>query len=324
MFLPEAAAREQKMTIRTVAVFNASSRQGLAQLRQLLDQGYDPVAISRSAAIIEAAGLGAVRTVAADNADPASLDAALDGVDAVFFQLPLLETPDRLVRFADNVAEAALRAGVQRFIHNSTMWSPDDTCGEVTYDTVRVAERRIEASGLPYTILRPTLFMDNWLTAYALPLLRDRQLYRYPHNPEMEYSPISLDDVARFMVAALPRTDLVGERLRIAGPETLRPEDVRALLSDAMGVPITYEYQPPAEFAADSWDRFVKDTGAPRDEFIAGFGAFYKFNNEAPERPFVYDVAPLLKRLPVKLERFADWARRQDWTGAAEVGSVTR
>jgi uncharacterized protein YbjT (DUF2867 family) len=312
------------MTIKTVAVFNASSRQGLAQLRQLLAEGYEPVAITRNRAVIEAAGLGEVRTVAADNADPASLDAALAGVDAVFFQLPLLETPDRLVQFAGNVAEAALRAHVQRFIHNSTMWSPDDACGEVTYDTVRVVERRIEASGLPYTILRPTLFMDNWLTAYALPLLRDERLYRYPHNPELEFSPISLDDVAKFMVAVLPRTGLIGERLRIAGPETLRPEDVRALLSDAIGAPITYEYQPPADFAADSWESFVKDTGAPRDAFIAGFGAFYTFNNNAAERPFVYDVAPLLERLPVKLERFADWAKRQDWTGADQVGSVTR
>jgi len=312
------------MTISTVAVFNASSRQGLAQLRQLLAHGYTPLAITRSPAILAAAGLGAVAAVAADNADPASLDAALSGVDAVFFQLPLLETADRLVRFAGNVADAALRAGVQRFIHNSTMWSPDDTCGETTYDTVRAAERRIEQSGLPYTIFRPTLFMDNWLTAYALPLLRDQHLYRYPHNPELEYSPISLDDVARFMVAALPRTDLVGERLRIAGPETLKPEDVRALLSDAIGAQIAYEYQPPSEFAADSWDSFVKDTGAPRDAFIAGFGAFYTFNNNAPERPFVYDVGPLLERLPVPLERFADWARRQDWTGAGEIGSVTR
>lgn len=311
------------MTIRTVAVFNASSRQGLAQLRQLLAEGYAPVAITRNRAVIEAAGLGSVRTVAADNADPASLDAALAGVDAVFFQLPLLETPDRLVQFADNVAEAALRANVQRFIHNSTMWSPDDTCGEVTYDTVRAVERRMEGYGLPLTIFRPTLFMDNWLTAYALPLLRDRQLYRYPHNPGMEYSPISLDDVARFMVAALPRADLIGERLRIAGPETLKPEDVRAALSDAIGVPIAYEYQLPADFAADSWDRFVKDTGAPRDAFIAGFAAFYTFNNEAAERPFVHDIGPLLERLPVRLERFADWARRQDWTGGDQVGSVT-
>lgn len=312
------------MTIKTVAVFNASSRQGLAQLRQLLAAGYAPVALTRNRAVIEAAGLGTVRTVAADNADPASLDAALAGVDAVFFQLPLLETPDRLVLFAENVAEAALRAGVQRFIHNSTMWSPDETCGETTYDTVRVVERRMESFGLPLTIFRPTLFMDNWLTAYALPLLRDEHLYRYPHNPEMDYSPISLDDVAKFMVAALPRTDLIGERLRIAGPETLRPEDVRALLSEAMGVHISYEYQTPADFAADSWDRFVKDTGAPRDAFIAGFSAFYAFNNNAPERPFVFDIGPLLERLPVTLERFADWAKRQDWTGADQIGSVTR
>ena len=311
------------MAIETVAVFNASSRQGIAQLRQLAAQNFRPIAITRNRAVLEAAGLGDIPSVAADNAAPASLDAALAGVDAVFFQLPLLETPDRLETFARNVAAAALRAGVQRFIHNSTMWSPDDTCGEAVYDQVRVIERIMEGAGLPLTIFRPTVFMDNWLTAYALPLLRDQHLYRYPHNPEMRFSPISLDDLAKFMVAAIDRPDLIGARLRVAGPETLTPPDVRALLSDAIGAEITYEYQLPADFAADTWENFVKHTGAPRDPYVAGFDAFYTFNNHGAEQPFLFDVTPVLAQLPVKLERFADWAKRQDWSGGDAVGSVT-
>lgn len=312
------------MGIKTVAVFNASSRQGLAQLRQLVASGYAPVAVTRQKAVIEAAGLGNIAVRAADNADPASLDAALAGVDAVFFQVPLLDHPDRLALYAENVAAAASRAGVQRFVHNSTMWSPDDRCGEPTYDNVRRLEKIVEGHGLPLVIYRPTVFMDNWLTAYALPLLQSARLYRYPHKPGMRFAPLSLDDLAKFMVAALERDGLLGRRLRLAGPEILTPEDVRATLSDVIGTEIRYEYQSPADFARYTYDAFVHRTGADRDAYVTGFDLFYTFNNDGAEEPFRFDIHPLLKEVPVELETFRQWAARQDWNATAgSVGSPT-
>ena len=311
------------MAIRTIAVFNASSRQGLAQLRALREQGYDAVAISRNPRLIAGEGLDGLRIVAADTADPVAVGRALDDVDAVFFQLPLLAGPDQLERAAETVAAAARRAGIARFIHNSTMWSPDDRCGEATYDHVRRIERIIESHDLPHTIFRPTLFMDNWLTAYALPLLRTQRLYRYPHKPTLRFSPIALDDLARFMVAALSAPQTIGRRYRVAGPETLTPPDVRAILSDAIGAEIAYEYQSPADFAAYTYDHFIHATGIPRDLYIAGFSAFYSFNNEADEQPFQFDVTPVLAELPIELESFAGWAARQDWSAGGRSASVT-
>lgn len=312
---------------KTVVVFNASSRQGLAQVRQLLAAGHRPRAVTRQADIFAGPAYAGVDVVAADFTDPASLDRAVAGADAIFFQPPLLDIPDRLRSHARNVGEAAQRAGIGRFIHNSTMWSPDPAdypCGEMTYDTMRELEQILESMQLPLTIFRPTLFMDNWLTAYAKPVLVREHLYRYPHKPTLRFSPICLDDVAKFMVAALDRDDLIGGRFRIAGPETLGPEDIRAALEAAMGVPIRYEYMSPADFAAFTYDRFVHQTGAPRELYIAGFDAFYTFNNDSPLKPFELDIAPLLQTIPLTLERFGDWAKRQDWTTCDEaVGSVS-
>jgi hypothetical protein len=45
--------------------------------------------------------------------------------------------------------------------------------------------------------------MDNWLTAFAKPALVKEHKYRYPHKSSLRYSPISLDDLALFMVTAL-------------------------------------------------------------------------------------------------------------------------
>ncbi len=310
-----------------VVVFNASSRQGLAQVRQLLKAGHRPRAVTRQGAIFSSGEFAGVEVVAADFTDPASLDRAVAGVDAIFFQPPLLDIPDRLRSHARNVGEAAKRAGIKRFIHNSTMWSPDPAdypCGQMTYDTMRDLEVVLEGLGLPLVIFRPTLFMDNWQTAYAKPLLIAEHLYRYPHKPTLRFSPICLDDVAKFMVAALDRDDLVGGSFRIAGPETLGPEDIRAALSAAMGVTVRYEYMTPQDFAAWTYDRFVHATGAPRDLYIAGFNDFYTFNNDSPLKPFELDMKPLLEKIPLQLESFRDWAKRQDWTRIdTGIGSVS-
>jgi uncharacterized protein YbjT (DUF2867 family) len=310
-----------------VVVFNASSRQGMAQVRQLLESGHSPRAVTRRKGVFSSPEFAGVDVVAADFSDPASLNRAVAGADAVFFQPPLLDIPARLRSHARNVGEAAKRAGIKRFIHNSTMWSPepeDYPCGQATYDAMRELEVIAEGLSLPLTVFRPTLFMDNWLTSYAKPVLIAEHVYRYPHNPTMRFSPISLDDVAKFMVAALTRDDLIGGRFRIAGPEIISPEDVRAALSAAMGVPVRYEYMSPRNFAVFSYERFVHKTGAPRDAYLAAFDDFYTFNNDSPLKPFLLDIQPLLKKIPLRLETFRDWAKRQNWmTSDDGVGSVS-
>ncbi len=55
------------------------------------------------------------------------------------------------------------------------------------------------------------------------------------------------------------------------------------------------------------------------------FSDFYTFNNESPQQPFYFDISATLKRIPVKLETFEQWAVRQDWTTLDDaIGSVSR
>jgi uncharacterized protein YbjT (DUF2867 family) len=226
---------------------------------------------------------------------------------------------------ASRVAEVAQEAGVQRLVLNSTMWGPDEPCGQPMYDLVLAIENIFAGAGVPLVILRPTVFMDNWLTAFAKPALVKEHKYRYPHKPDLRYSPISLDDLAKFMVAALSQESWVGKRLRVAGPETLTPPAVADILGEAMGVNIVHEYQTPQDFGYYVHSLMGEGTGFDRDAYAAYFADFYRFNNDAPQRPFQYDVTPLLAEVPLKLETFRQWAARQDWTSLDEaVGSTTR
>lgn len=310
---------------RTVTVFGASGRQGQAQVLRLLAEGHRTRAISRNPGIFAGPAFAGAEIIPADYADVASLERACRGADVVFFQPPQVERPDRTMANVARLAEVAKRTGVSRVVLNSTMWAPDAPCGQPFYDFAFAIESTFAAAGPPLVVFRPTVFMDNWLTAFAKPTLVREHVYRYPHRPGLRYSPICLDDVAKFMAAAVVRDDLLGERIRIAGPETLTPPDVAKILSEAMGVPIRYEYQAPADFGGYLYSLFGAETGMDRATYVAAFDAFYTFNNQAPQEPFRFDVAPVLKRIPVELETFARWAKRQDWTRLDEaVGSLTR
>ena len=312
------------MPVKTVTVFGASGRQGQSQVKSLLAGGYWTRAVSRHRSIFDAPAFAGAAVVAADYADRLSLQRACLGADAVFFQPPQAERPDLVIAHAHNVAAATVAAGVQRVVLNSTMWAPDAPCGQPMYDLALAIENVFAASSVPLVVLRPTVFMDNWLTAFAKPALVREHKYRYPHKPGLQYSPICLDDLAKFMVASLTRDDWVGKRLRIGGPQTLTPPQVADILSEAMGAEISYEYQTPRDFGYYVHSLMGASTGLDRDTYAAYFANFYDFNNDAPQKPFLYDVAPLLEQVPLRLETFREWAQRQDWTSLDDaVGSTT-
>ncbi len=313
------------MTIRTVTVFGASGRQGQAQVKRLLSAGYWTRAVSRHQSIFHTPAFAGAAVLPADYADRSSLERACRHADAVFFQPPQAERPDLVLAHARHVGEAARACGVRRLVLNSTMWAPEEPCGQPLYDLVLAVENLLAESGVPLVVLRPTVFMDNWLTAFAKPALIKEHRYRYPHKAQLRYSPIALDDLAKFMVAALSQDSWVGARLRVAGPETLTPPAVAEILSEAMGVPIVHEYQTPRDFGYYVHSLMGESTGLDPESYAAYFADFYDFNNDAPQQPFLYDVTPLLQQVPLELETFRQWARRQDWTSLDDaVGSTTR
>jgi uncharacterized protein YbjT (DUF2867 family) len=307
-----------------VTVFGASGRQGQAQVRQLLATGRGVRAVSRNPEIFTQPGLCAAEVISADYADPGSLRRACEGADAVFFQPPQAVRPDLLPGYVQSVGQAALDAGVSRFLHNSTMWAPDEPCGQAMYDGVLAIENLLAELQLPLTVFRPTVYMDNWLTEFARPAIVEQHVYRYPHRPGLRYTPISLDDVAKFMVASLEKPDLVGQRVRVSGPETLTPVDVAGILSDTLGTEIRHEWIDPAAFGRQIYPLVGAATGLDEDSYAAFFADFYTFNNQAPQEPFRFDVAPVLEQLPIPLESFAAWAARQSWDGTQKtIGSTS-
>jgi len=296
-----------------VAVFGASGRQGLAQVRQLEAAGHDVRAISRSPDPFYGERFDDIEVRGADIYDEESVVTAIEGVDAVFYTHPLRARMDRVAGVA-TIGRAARRAGVKRVVWNTSSWIPDKAGDPFTYEGNTRGINALWATGAPATVFGSVLFMDNLLTNWAFPFIVGEDRYVYPHHKDLECSWISLDDVAKFMIAALDRPDLEGAWLNIGGPEKLKPPQVAALLSDAIGRPIKYDPGTPREFGKLLAGAYGDDMPAAERAVVEpSIEAFYVFNNTSPLKPFSVDMGPVLERIPIQLETMADWAKRQDW-----------
>jgi uncharacterized protein YbjT (DUF2867 family) len=295
-----------------VTVFAASGRQGLAQVRQLTRAGYAVRAISRSADPFYGEHFETTEIMSADLDDPASVARAVADVDAVFLNCPLMTSRQNIPR-VEAVGAAATQAGVARVILHVPLWLPDEPVGEPGYDNGRETALTMLRVHPGATVLGGALFMDNLLTDWAFPGIVTKGIYRYPHNPELQCSWVSLDDVAKLMIAAMEEPGVIGQYFTIGGPERLKPPQVAEILSSVTGHPVRYWPYTPREYGAVLADSFGITDPKAHAATTRTFEDFYIFNNFSPHKPFSVDMTSVLQKLPVKLETFSEWAARQEW-----------
>jgi len=194
-------------------------------------------------------GLGA-EIVRGDLHDPASLAAACRGATAVISTVSACpncyQLPDNTIQNVDsegvmNLIAAAVAADVSHFIYTSFS-------GQIEGDfplrnAKRAVEKRLKASGLTYTILRPSYFMEAWLS----PMVgfdhanAKATIYGAGHNP---ISWISVADVAQFAVASLDNPAARNATLEMGGPQALTPLQVVGIFGKVGGKPFTVQYVP--------------------------------------------------------------------------------
>ncbi|WBH17774.1 SDR family oxidoreductase [Sphingomonas radiodurans] len=300
--------------MRTVAVVGASGRQGGAQVRHLVKAGFAVRALSRSPDPFYGEGTpDNVEVVPADLYDHESLVSAFSGAEAVFHTHPLRARSDR-AQLAHAVGTAAKEAGVTRVVWNTSSWIPDQPGDAFTYAGNTAGLNALFRTGVGATVFGSVLFMDNLLTNWARPFIVNEGRFVYAHKETTEANWISLDDVARIMIHSLDRPDMEGAWINIGGPERLRPAQLASALSEVLGREIVYDGCSPAEFGRHLvnayGDAMDKEEG---DAMAEGIGQFYEYNVNAPTRPFEVDEAEMARRIPIELETFAEWAKRQDW-----------
>jgi len=135
-----------------------------------------------------------------------------------------------------NVVAAAKQAGVKRFIHVSANGVTADRRFQYLYSKW-LGEQEVINSGLPFTILRPTIMFgpgDEFLNTVAgfaklLPVAPIAGAGR------KMYQPIAVEDVARCLALSVDREDLKGKVLEIGGPERISYNDIVSKVARTLG-----------------------------------------------------------------------------------------
>jgi uncharacterized protein YbjT (DUF2867 family) len=165
-----------------------------------------------------------VEVVPGDVLDLRVVERAMDGVRIVVsavqgFSGSGVYSPRTVdYRGNSNLIRAARTAGVEHFVLVSVHGASPDHPMELFRMKYR-AEQELRESGLAWTIIRPTAFMETWATILGKPLLETgrTRVFGRGNNP---INFVSADDVARYVELAVvegPRGDLV----EVGGPENL-------------------------------------------------------------------------------------------------------
>ncbi|MDY0811742.1 SDR family oxidoreductase [Kitasatospora purpeofusca] len=226
----------------TILVTGATGRVGGSVVARLHAAGVPVRALVRG----EADFPEGVRAVRGDLGDPASLGAALEGVDAVFLVWPFLHAEGA----ADVIDVIGKHARRVVYLSSAGVGDGDGDGDGEPGDAITAfhaeLERLIETSGLEWTALRPTGFASNTL-GWA-DELRSTGVVRAP-LAELARPLIHEGDIAAVAVQALTADTLLGARPLLTGPDLVTQEQQVALIGEAVGRPLRFEEIAPAEAA---------------------------------------------------------------------------
>lgn len=206
-----------------------------------------------------------------DLRDRASLDAALDSIGTVVTTANSAgrggeDNPQSVdLEGNRNLIEAARDAGVGHFVFVSLLGADPDHPAPFVRAKAQ-SEGTLRESGIEYTIIAPTAFMEVWVAmVVGMPALQDRPVTLVGEG-RRRHSFISARDVAAFAVAAVDNPAARNAYLAIGGPEPLTWLDVVGTYERALGRSV------PVEFVG--MGESVPGLPGPMPEMLAGMETY--------------------------------------------------
>ncbi|MEP6863921.1 MAG: NAD(P)H-binding protein [Deltaproteobacteria bacterium] len=246
-----------------------------------------------------------------DVRDRAAADRAVAGARVVISAISAFGRKGVTPREVDdegnaNLITAAERQGVERFVLISVHGASPDHAMELARMKHR-AERRLIASRLRWTILRPTTFIETFQEALCAPLLARRKAVVLGHarNP---VNFVSAHDVARVVEVAVLEQAAPNSIVELGGPENLSLVEFVEAFAGALGLAISIKHVPQLAL------RVLSQLARP---FNPMFARMAQAGVVMDTTDMTFDARELVARYPqIAWTTVVDAARR-DYLGAA-------
>lgn len=198
-----------------------------------------------------------VRVVRLDYSDPSTLDTALEGADTLML-VSGSEVGQRVAQHGAAI-DAAVRAGVSRIVYTSAPKARSTTL--VLAPEHKATEELIEASGLPFTILRNGWYTENYVGAVAQ--AKETGVLSASVGDALVAS-ASRVDYADAAVAALTSNESSNKVYELSGDIAWTHTELAQVISDIVGREVVYNALSPE-------DHLAMLISAGLDEGTAGF-----------------------------------------------------
>nr|WP_321269841.1 SDR family oxidoreductase [uncultured Tolumonas sp.] len=227
-----------------ILVLGATGNIGKPLTEALVAKGEKVKAASRTGKAVAGA-----ESVVFDFTDLSTIENAFEGVDRVYVMVPTGHID--VVSLVTPVLDVAIKKGVKIVLQSVLGVDADDS---IPY---RQLELKVERSGVPFVILRPNWFSDNFHTFWLAGI---KQGVIAVPAAQGKSSFIDVRDIAESAAAALTTAAFDGNAFNLTGPEALSYADAAEKLSKASGHSIQYQ-----AIDDDTFVGILTGVGVPKD-----------------------------------------------------------
>ncbi|HLL22342.1 MAG TPA: SDR family oxidoreductase [Kofleriaceae bacterium] len=206
------------------------------------------------------------------------ISAALEGVERAFLLSPPGFTQqDRLL---NPVVDEAVRRGVAKLVLMTAMGANADESGGL-----RKAELHLERSGVPYNVIRPNWFMQNFNSYWRQGIREAGKILLATGSAKGSY--IDARDIAAVAAELLTSDRFDNRELDLTGPRAIDHHEIAAILSRELGKRIVYE-----DVTPETMHALVMEAGLPRDyaDLLIGLLHFFKLGYAEPTSEAVQQI----------------------------------
>jgi len=215
----------------TILLTGANGKTSTAAITALKGSGHKVIGLVRDAARGKELG---IEVRVGDLERPRTLEGVFDGVDTVYLVTP----PGSLAPYhASNALWAAKQAGVKHVVRMSAVGAAHDA-PTVNSRLHAISDSELAASGIPFTILKPHFFFQNFLFSAGTIVKEGAMYWAFG---EAKFPAIDVDDighaVARVLVNPGPHA---GNTYTLTSGTALDMHQIAAAIGEAIGRPVKY------------------------------------------------------------------------------------
>ena len=227
-----------------VLVTGITGKQGGAVAQNLLKEDVKIYGLARnpnSKRALEWAEKG-IKILQGDLDQPESYVNHLEGMDAIFCIQAFEQGKESEINQGKKLIDAIKNQGVKHTIYSSVLGADLNT-GVPHFESKMVLEDYLISKDLPYTILRPASFYENYLNPEITKRLQKGKLVM-PLNKSVRQQVIGIDDIGKIAAKVITNPSNYRNKTLSIATDDKTMEEVAQSFENAMNRPIKYQKLP--------------------------------------------------------------------------------